>query len=359
MPLVMTSRCYNCRLENLKTNYPKCIGSGEGYTLQVTSSHKCNIKNITGANERHILDFSASAYCNAEDMYSSYGNQVSITFHGICEHDITLKNVTGGIGLGSGIAYFPCINENITLENVNSYIKSWYCKNMIINNSTVILDDFYANQTVINNSNVTIRRNRRIKPHIRGNGLFNYFKCNDCTITTKYSGTNEKNSMFDNHDLVELKHCIYNGELVGSRLEVNKTNITNVKKFKIIDCEINDLYVNLLSTDNDIEIQVKGCDYNSKKESIDTPLFNINDSTNKIKIKVYDTDFKNTSKANKVLFRIPDNPTSLVDLYCSRNVVGDGYSTNCNILDNVTYHIDSNNDFSTVTHNGTYKFNSH
>lgn len=96
-PLTKTSMCLDLELEAINAVDPDWFAGGEGYTVQVGSSSRVSVSGANGTGCRHVVDFTASAFCTVEDSHDFSPKQNAFITHGEFEHDIHYERCHGAV----------------------------------------------------------------------------------------------------------------------------------------------------------------------------------------------------------------------------------------------------------------------
>ena len=367
LPLIFTNYAYDLNLKNIRLYDPAYLGSGEGYGVHANQSMYVHCENLYALNERHVLDFSASAFCTAKNIYSPHPKQTSITIHGICEHDIVFENVNGSFNAGSGIENFPCLNMNITLRNYSGIVGTNYCTNLLIDgNSNVKLNNFRPYNCVIANSNVSLRRGIAIASQRRGRVVehakdLSYITFNNCTITSTRDGMEGSDAIIEGFDELNINGGRYYDEVVGDRYT---QNILITKDIKIVNIKLDtsyDLCIKPEYTNTDPTNLFKAIinlvvnTMKTMKLKASTSVLDIGDGVNNVDlvVNINNITYENSADVLKRFLRVVNSngfPNSKIvinmnnlDLYSSNAI-----EIYCNKYSNVEYNIGSNNRFKNV-----------
>lgn len=353
LPVVLTQYCYNCNFQNIDSREPNYLGSGEGYTTQLIGSMLCHFDNIRGNKERHIMDFTASAYCTAKNLFSPNGKQTSLTFHGMSEHDIVIENLYGGIGIGSGIDNFACICANLIFKNVNGFvnsIKEQYLDNLIIENSKIgIFYGLYANQLTIKDSEVQLRRGCYVSPNIRNLTTKTKLVMDNCKIIAREDGYSDRSIMLKEYDeaifekinYTDLCYKYTDGALLRSLIEFN-----DIKYINFENSYVYDLCFKINNTVDSV-IKLNNFYYEGANDKLDNQiLLMTGDVSGNLVVDINNAIFANNSEKNRRILRVVNDSGNLTgDVLVKINntiMKGNLIQTYLNNYPNVKYNIFNN-----------------
>lgn len=138
----------NIKVENFEANNARLWDGGLGYGIQFNGCRQIEVNRVRGNGCRHIIDLSWSSYADINDVKGINSKSSDLDFHGLCEHDITLRNCDGYLAMGNGIIYFPNIVKNIQLIDCNIEMYS------LIGNAVV--DDRFVDNILIRGGKLKI-----------------------------------------------------------------------------------------------------------------------------------------------------------------------------------------------------------
>jgi hypothetical protein len=107
--------CYGCSFGNSELDTPKETVSG-GYLCKFEDSLNCFAKGLRADNERHVIDFTASSNCVAEQCGSWKTANASFVTHGTYEHDITWRDCWGYMSMAGSGTDFGQKNRRMKVE---------------------------------------------------------------------------------------------------------------------------------------------------------------------------------------------------------------------------------------------------
>jgi len=103
-------------IENGELLFPKETASG-GYYSQLLQSSHIICRNIQGAQERHIIDVTASAHISIESSGSNSTSNATFSSHGAYEHDISYKDCFGYLSLSNSGETFGSSTRFVNIQN--------------------------------------------------------------------------------------------------------------------------------------------------------------------------------------------------------------------------------------------------
>jgi hypothetical protein len=288
-PVIITDNVYKLNASNLELYKPNIIGGGEGYLVQLNSALFCTIDTTFGNEERHNVDFTASAYCKVINGKSFNSMAVAFNLHGKYEHNIEFVNCIGNFDNGSGLTDFGDAVKNIKYDNCKGTLSSDHAQNVEIVNSDVKLSDFYAYATIIKNSTVKLYRNRTLTPTKRGlTGGF--IKFIDCDVYSWSVAVDALAIVFDGYDTVSIEGGTYD--------VVKPSGVTNMIRFQ--------------NTSNIIV---------SRNKKLSNFYGDINATSIEVNLKVDGNTFSGYPDAALIMFRLQNLTTAKLHLIATGNTV--------------------------------------
>ncbi|MGX5569502.1 hypothetical protein ACWKT7_27870 [Bacillus toyonensis] len=118
LPVVYSRYTRNVRINNITSTEPMNLGGGAGYTVHCEATLYQDVQNVFGRYTNPVLDFSATSFSSARNIFGWKSNTVAFNMHGQCEHHNHIENVFGGIKLASGQTDFPGLVSNNTFKHV-------------------------------------------------------------------------------------------------------------------------------------------------------------------------------------------------------------------------------------------------
>ncbi len=121
-PLNITKYVHTCHQIDAKAIRPRFTDAGQGYVVQVNEGIFCNTIRPVGEQVRHVVDYTGGGYNTTEGgrgIRSVVASQYS--FHGMYEHDITLKDCSqvqgdNAIAIAASGASFGEAAKRITID---------------------------------------------------------------------------------------------------------------------------------------------------------------------------------------------------------------------------------------------------
>ena len=319
-PVMITDNIFKVNMTNLELQKPNIIGGGEGYLVQINSALYCDIENTLANEERHNVDFTASAYCKVINGISYNSLQVSFNCHGKYEHDIEFINCVGNHANGSGLNNFGDAVMNLKFDNFKGKIMSNHAQNVEINNSDVLLADYYAYTTTVKNSKVKLYRNRTLIPTKRGlTGGF--IKFLNCDVRSWSVAVDTLPITFENYNEVEIDGGTYD--------VINRSGASNTCTFKNVpnitvsrNKKLTNFYGHLNATDIEINLKVESNIFTDYPD-ISLNMFNIQSLTNvKLNLTASGNTVRYTGASLARWFRITNTTTYLADCVLTVNFTG-------------------------------------
>lgn len=159
LPTVRIESCSKGVVDAVYASKPTAYGGGLAYGMQVLNSTYVNIYNFNADGQRHVIDFSGSAYCTVYGSGGNYDTNASFDLHGYCEHDITFDNCNGRLMFGNNWSLFPMLTDNIVIKGHRGVLMARYVNNLKVSDSFITLaadDESFLNNAEFHNVDITL-----------------------------------------------------------------------------------------------------------------------------------------------------------------------------------------------------------
>jgi len=245
----------NLRHTNIYAKNAQWWGGGQGYVIQYIACDGVVNENIVGDACRHVVDVSWSSNVKTKTGRSYNPRAEDFTHHGCTEHNIIWEDCEGDIRFGHGIAYFPEIIENVTIQNCNISVRnneSCVVFDLVINQSRVKCFGF-QNFSQVTYNNCDIRAfyiTSAVAANNRNTGRTRHAIINDSKIDVKaFDGTRLVLGFYD-YEILNFKNIEFNLDQSVLDLFTNQPVITlsNFKNAVIDGAEANQLCLSIRQT---------------------------------------------------------------------------------------------------------------
>jgi hypothetical protein len=117
-PVVTVSLSREVSLDKGNSKDAKATTGGRGYYAQIGASRNIDVSGISLVRGRHVIDFTSSARAKVSNCHGEDNAETEFSFHGEWEHDITIEDSTGSVGVAISGEQFGEMAENIILRRV-------------------------------------------------------------------------------------------------------------------------------------------------------------------------------------------------------------------------------------------------
>ena len=153
-PLTITKFVHSCNQINPKGIRPRFTDAGQGYTTQINEGIFCETVNPVGEQVRHIIDYTGGGHnkvVGGRAIRTTLTSQYS--FHGMYEHDITVKDCTqvkgdNSIAVADSGAAFGEACKRLTIDggHFSGRVKSQNATDFTIKNVEFLYGGYSTNE---------------------------------------------------------------------------------------------------------------------------------------------------------------------------------------------------------------------